>query len=141
MLAAIVIAYLRFFQDRSRDPVLGDLTEITLIDGADQGIPMNAILEEGKTTFVFLMELENCDSCLLTGTNELGGLAAAGHPVRVVVVNDWSTEVAGWAKHFPQFPFYRMARDQFYAQVRTDGMPVMMVFRDGELDNARIIRL
>jgi hypothetical protein len=141
LIIAFLVLYLRFVGNDEDNFSLNEPEDVTVNNLEDQAIPLSAVVPTEGKAFIFLMELENCDACLLKGTNELNGFAAAGIPVSIVIVNDWTSEAAGWAKHFPQFPFYRLSRAEFYAHAKTDYMPVMLVFEDGKLRNFRFITL
>jgi len=133
--AAAWVIWAKYFREPLRFAALQDTT-VTDMDG--QALPFAELANGSDDVYFLFLELENCESCLYKGLNDIQALAEAGESAAAVVVNDWQQEVAGWSKHYA-FPIYRLSKSDFYQSFRTDYLPMLTTFRHGEVDGARPI--
>jgi hypothetical protein len=137
--AVIVVIGLRFGSSAPDPVAIGDPAEITVHDMGDKDAQLADILAGTPESYILLLELDNCPTCLYKGMRDIEALVKAGQSAYVVVVDDWQSEVQGWSKHYPDVPVFRMAKDVFYGELRASHLPVLLKLANTELVSHRFI--
>jgi len=138
-IALVVVIALRFGSSAPSSIDIGNPAEIVVHDMGDNDSRLADMLARAPESYILLLELDNCPTCLYRGMRDIEALVKAGQSAYVIVVDDWQSEVEGWSKHYDEVPVFRMAKDVFYSQMQAGHLPVLLKLEGSEIISHRFI--
>lgn len=116
-----------------------NLESIVLTDMNGDQCQLAELLTAKKSTFMMLMETDNCPPCIYKGIQDLSALKKSGHCCFVVVVHNWPDEIGGWSQNYAFSPFYVLPETSFYRHFNLTHLPVILKLKNRRIKNIRYI--
>lgn len=142
-LAIVVVVLFKFIlpgKPAQSGFAFNDLEKITVLDLSGNKLKLADLLSKDESTYVFILELTNCNSCIYQGMEDLMRLKEAGKPCFSIVSHHLIDEVSGWSTTQDFSPFYMLKKHDFYEHIHSPVMPVLAKIRNGKVESFRYIR-
>jgi hypothetical protein len=117
-----------------------EFEKISVTDLNGNEMKLSQLVSADEITYILILELTDCNSCILKGIDDLKRLKGAGRQCLCLVVNDLLNEVRGWSVHMEFSPFFAIKKVDFYEHVHTAATPVMVKIKDNEIAGFRFIK-
>jgi hypothetical protein len=141
ILAVIVVVIFKFFIKPTPQESFkfNDIEQLTVQDLSANPIKLVDILDENKETYVLLLELRDCGSCIYAGIEDMIRLKKAGNPAIIIPVHERVDEIVGWSGSYDFSPFYMMKTAMFYQQIKCATLPVIVKIKNRKVTGYRDI--
>lgn len=114
--------------------------KVTVLDLGGNQLKLADLVSKNESTYIFILELTNCNSCIYQGMEDLKKLKEAGKPCLSIVSHHLLDEVSGWSTTQDFSPFYMLHKHDFYEHIHSPVMPVLAKIRNGKVESFRYIR-
>ena len=97
------------------------------------------ILDKNDETYCLIFELDNCNTCIYKGIDDLNRLKKDGLDTIAIIVHDSIEDINGWSKHYDYSSFYMLKKSEFYKNITSSILPVFIKIKKGKVMNYRFI--
>ena len=140
IIAVAVVVLFKFVLNHSNPSFrLDALDSLILVDMNGNSINFSGLLDKNKETYCLIFELTNCYSCIYNGIEDLKKLQKAGRESIAIVVDGRVDEVAGWSEKQGFSPFFMLNKVDFYDNIQSSTLPVMIKIKASEVVSYRYI--
>lgn len=140
LITIAVVVYFRFIQkSKGLRASFESVQSIVLTNMSGDQRNLAELLRAKKTTFMMLMEIDNCPPCVYKGIQDLSELKKAGNCCLVVVVHNWPDEIRGWSRNYEFSPFYVLSKSSFYKHFNIMHLPAILKLRNNKIKSTRYI--
>lgn len=141
IIASIAVFLYKFvFDDKQQgmDFRVDELERISVVSLDHEQIKLVDMIK-GSGTYVLLLDMNDCYTCIHKGIEDLKQLKKSGENCLVLVIHDNTEDVKGWAGTFDFKPFYIIEKATFYRHIHCPSTPVIAMFKEGNLFKYRYI--
>jgi len=136
----IVIVKVKFFS--GGNPQAGyiqDMEKMTVLDLKGNAVKFTSLLSGDDETFVLILTVYDCHTCILKGHEQLKSLKKEGKQAIGLVVSDDVPDIALWAQNYESAAFYVIKKVDFYTHIRAQQLPVMFTIEDKKVTGSKAI--
>jgi hypothetical protein len=141
ILAVIVVVVFKFVlkPNQQESFQFNDIEQLEVQDLAGNQVKLVDLLDNHKETFILLLEIRNCGSCISSGMDDITRLKNAGNPAMIIPIHDMLEDIVGWSGTYNFSPFYMMKKVTFYKQINCAALPVMVKVKNRKVTGYRYI--
>lgn len=137
----VVIGINKFYigKKQANSPRMENPEEIIITNLDNTQVTLASLLKEPARTYILILEIYNCSSCIYKGLSELESLTKEGEECFCLVVHDWPQEVAGWSQHYDYQRFVHIKKAAFYQYFHSPYLPVLLKIENKKIKSSRYI--
>ncbi len=118
---------------------MNSFESISITDLNGDTVKLSDVLDEKDAVYLMIFNLNNCYSCIYDGLKDLKNLKDSGKSAIAVIVDNRLDEVQGWSSTQDFSPFYIMKTVDFYENVQSMLLPVIVKIEDKKIVRFRFI--
>ena len=116
-----------------------EIEKIKVLDMKGNQVKLVDLFKKDEVTYCLIFELTNCYSCISQGIEDLKSLQKSGKSCIGLVVNNFFMDAAGWFSNNDFSPFAVIRKDDFYENIFSQILPVIVKIKNGEVQSYRYI--
>jgi hypothetical protein len=132
---ALVLFKFVFVPQRQDTFRIEKIDTMPILDLDGNKLHLSDLLSKDTDTYFLIFNLNDCLGCIYKGLEELKNLDNAGKTCFGLVIDDYFQEVATWASHYEFSHFLVIKRVDFYEHIKSPITPVLVRFRNQEVDS------
>jgi hypothetical protein len=140
LVALILLVYVRFVKTRNSFFEMREVDQMELSTVDNESLKYSDIASKKGETFILILEISNCPSCIAKGFEEVQSLKKVGKQTSVIVVYDWVDEWRNWTKNYDFEPIYMLKRESYQRSIFSPYLPVLIKLDKGKLKNYRYVQ-
>ena len=111
--------------------------KITNMEG--ESVDLIDLVAENSETYILIMRLNDCYSCIAKGIEDIKSLHLSGHGYVVIAAHDSLDEVRGLTGIFSDVRFYQLSVAEQYQFIHSPMLPVLVKIKNGRVVAHRMI--
>jgi hypothetical protein len=112
---------------------------VSIVSRDRSGMTLKKELLSNDITYVLIMELSNCPSCIDKGILEIRELQKRGKKGIILVSHQWIEEWLSWVINYEQDPMYFTNKEDLESIVMFPYLPIILRIKEGRINSFKYI--